>query len=287
MKQYSLKLFIFLMLIGFACEKKDDAYDPDNMIIGAYLTLTKLNNATIDFADLANSTVSMQVGSKGSPVEKVNIYVSEAPTLDKTQWKLIKAVPFTEGVTLEVKATEIAAALGKAVAPGSEYALYNEAVTTDGRTFSSANIDTDFEGQAGYNMAMSWTATTTCPYDQSVFDGSFSVQKDTWADYAVGDLVEVEPGPGENKITIFVYPSPAFGTNRKGVVLNVDPATGNVTIPEQIVGDYGTDKDVTMQGSGSVNSCAGTITLTGLNFKLGMGGPAYGSGGYQLTLKKS
>jgi hypothetical protein len=253
------------------------------MEIGSYLTLVQENNTTIDFGDLANSMVSIEVGSKGAPVDKVNIYVSESPTIDKAQWKLLKSLPFTEGMKLEVKASEIATALGKAIEPGSTYALYNEVVTTDGRTFSSANTDTDFEGQAGYNMAMSWTATTTCPYDQSVFDGTFTIVKDTWQDYAPGDFVEVKAGPGENKITIYVYPSPAYGSNRKGVVLDVDAATGNVTIPKQVAGDYGSDKDVTMEGTGTVNSCQGTITLTDITFRFGS--TAYE--GYQLTLKKS
>jgi hypothetical protein len=283
MKQFSPKLFIFLILIGFACKKDNRIFDTDNLGIGSYLTLTEEKNTTIDFANLANSTVSISVGSKGAAVEKVNIYISETPTIDKTQWKLLKSVPFTEGVSLEVTATEIAATLGKAIAPGSTYSLYNEVVTTDGRTFSSANLDSDFEGQAGYNMAMSWTATTTCPYDQTVFDGAFTVERDTWQDYAIGDLVEVKPGPGENKITIFVYPSPAYGSNRKGVVLDVDGTTGNVTIAKQVVGDYGGDKDVMMEGAGAVNSCQGTITLTNITFYFG--NTAYE--GYELTLKKS
>ena len=128
---------------------------------------------------------------------------------------------------------------------------------------------------------MSWTATTTCPYDQSVFDGAFTVERDTWQDYAIGDLVKVTPGPGENKITIFVYPSPAYGSNRKCVVLDVDGTTGNVTISKQVVGDCGADKDVTMKGSGAVNSCQGTITLTNITFRFG--NSVYE--GYELTLK--
>jgi hypothetical protein len=282
MKQYSLNLFLILILAGFACSKKDSLVDPDKLEIGSYLTLVKENNTTIDFGDLANSTVSIEVGSKGTPVDKVNIYVSETPTIDKTQWKLLKSLPFTEGMKLEVKASEIATALGKAIEPGNTYALYNEVVTTDGRTFSSANTDTDFEGQAGYNMAMSWTATTTCPYDQSVFDGTFTIVQDTWQDYAPGDFVEVSAGPGENKITIYVYPSPAYGSNQQGVVLNVDPATGNVTIPKQVVGDYGDVTDVTMEGTGSVNSCQGTITLT--DVIINYGGTEYP---VELVLKKA
>ena len=140
-------------------------------------------------------------------------------------------------------------------------------------------------------MSERWTATTTCPFDRSVFTGQFSVTKDTWQDFDIGAAIDVSPGPGTNQISILAYPSPAFGTNRKTMIINVDPLTSVVTIPEQIIGDYAAgggafDKDITIQGGGSVNSCTKTISLTGLRFKIGMGGPAYGTGPYQLTLTK-
>lgn len=281
MKQYTILLISVLLLIAVSCKKEQNLYDFENMVLGSYLTLAKTNNTTIDYDNLSTSKVSIQVNSKGSPVDKIAIYVVEGASLDKTQWKLIKTIPFSEGIVLEVSATEIATAVG-AIKPGSTYTLYNEIETKDGRKFSSINMDTDFEGQAGYNMAMSWTATTTCPYDQSVFTGSFSVTKDTWQDYAIGDLVNVQPGPGANQITIFAYPSPAYGSNRKGVVLNVNPADRSITIPEQVVGDYGGDTDVSMTGGGSVNSCTKTITITGISFR--QGGGVYAPGPYQLTL---
>jgi hypothetical protein len=100
----------------------------------------------------------------------------------------------------------------------------------------------------------------------------------------------VVPGPAANQVTIFAYPAPKYGTNRKGMVINITSANV-VTIPEQIIGDYfaggGTfDKDITIQGGGTVNSCTKTISLTGLKFKQGMGGAAYGGGPYSLTLKQ-
>ena len=257
--------------------------------MGSYLTLTKTNNLTIKFDDQANSKVSIEVGSKGVPIESVNIYVVEGSgTLDKTKWKLVKNVPFTEGVTLEVTAAQIGTALGTTIKPGSTYTLYNEVVTKDGRKFSSANMDPDFEAQAGYNMGMTWTATTTCPFDRSVFTGMFTVTKDTWQDFEIGDQVQVDPGPGANQITIYVYPSATYGTNRKGAVLNVDPSTSAVVIPTQIIGDYfagggALDKDVAMEGVGTVNSCQKLITLT--NIKLTQGGATYASG-ISLTLKQ-
>ncbi len=284
MKKSTLLITALFLLISFSCKKQELLSNFDNLGVGSYLTLTKKNNLTIDFANQATSKVSIEVGSKGSAVDKVNIYVVDGASLDKTKWKLVKTVPFAEGVTLEVSAVEIKTALGVNIKPGSTYTLYNEIVTKDGRKFSSANIDPDFEAQAGYNMAMSWVATTTCPYDGTVFTGTFFITKDTWQDFNIGDPVQVQTGPGANQITIFVYPSPAFGTNRRGVVLNVNAATGNVTIPTQIVGDYPPDTDITMEGVGTVNSCQKLITLTGIKF--GQGGVILYPGPYQLTLKQ-
>jgi hypothetical protein len=279
--------FLLLLLLGTSCKKKDHISQFENLQIGSYLTLVESINRTIKFDDQANSKVSIKVGSKGSAVESVNIFIMEGASLDKTQWKLLKNVPFTEGMTLEVTPAEIVTAIGAPLKPGGTYTLYNEVVTKDGRKFSSANMDPDFEAQAGYNMAMTWTATTTCPFEQSVFEGDFSVTRDTWGDFSIGDIVKVETGPGANQITIYAYPSPAYGTNRKGVVIDVDPVTSALNIPTQIIGDYfptNTYSDITMEGVGTVNSCQKLITITGINFK--QGGASIGAG-YALTLRKS
>ena len=62
----------------------------------------------------------------------------------------------------------------------------------------------------------------------------------------------------------------------------MDPTTGNVTIPKQVVGDYGDVTGVTMEGTGSVNSCQGTITLT--DVIINYGGTEYP---VELVLKKA
>ncbi len=115
--------FLLLLLIGVSCKKDDGIYEFENFEIGSYLTLTKTNNLTIKFDDQANSKVSIEVGSKGSAVESVNVYVVEGASLDKTKWKLVKNIAFTEGVTLEVTPAEIAAAIGTTLKPGGY--LYN------------------------------------------------------------------------------------------------------------------------------------------------------------------
>jgi len=288
MRKYNIALLAFLFLIAFSCEDKEVASDFNTLTQGSYLTLTKVNNTNIDYSALNTSTVSIQVGGKGSPIDKVNIYVATEPTLDKTHWKAVKSIPFTEGVNLDVKATEIATALGippTALEPGHQYTLYNEVVTKDGRTFSSINTDADFEGQAGYNMALHWTATVICPYTASTVAGTYTVVTDAWQDWVPGDHVQVTAGPGANQVNLSqVWPNPAFGNIVSPLIINVTPATGVVSIPSGIVfGDYGTYKASTLSGSnGYVFSCTGTIDI---NVHIDAG-PFGDQGLVHLVLKK-
>jgi hypothetical protein len=288
MRKYSVALLGLLLLIVFSCKKEELRTDFDTLTQGAYLTLTKVNNTNIDYSALNTSTVSIQVGGKGSPIDKVNIYVTTEPTIDKTKWKLIKAVPFSEGLNLEVKATEIAAALGippSSLSPGNQYTLYNEVVTKDGRTFSSVNTDADFEGQAGYNMALHWTATVICPYNSAAFSsGTFVIVTDEWGDYNAGDVVGVAVGPGANQLTLTVYPKPGAGTNQKSFPVNITPANGVATVPNTVYGDYPGFPNLAVKTAGSSNyvfACINTIKLL-----LNHTSPAGDFGNYLLVIKK-
>lgn len=237
----------------------------DTSTIGAYLTYpggAPSGPGRFLLANIETSTVSINVKGVGSPIVKVTIYVGQ--TSDKSTWKKIKTVPFADSATLSITGAELAAALGvspDSFSPGDSFTFFNEAETADGRLFSAANTDGDFQGQNSYQMAFVWSANVFCTFDQSVFTGSFLVVRDDWADFNVGDPIAVTPGPSATQISITAYPSPAYGTNRKPIILDVDPETNAVTVAEQIYGDYPPVTNVTARGSGSVNSCSGTITL--------------------------
>ena len=258
-----------LCLLGlFSSCKKENAFDKfDNLETGAYLTLNDVVNTNIDYAALNTTSAAIKVGGVGTPIDQVAVYVVDQPTLDVSKWKKIKTVPFSEGVTLEVKATELATALGvqpAELSPGSTYYFYNEILTKDGRTININNMDPDFEGQAGYNMGMRWSATVVCPYNESAFSsGTFEIVTDEWHDFNPGDEVSVVPGPGPNQLTLTVYPNPSFGQNRKSFVVDVDPATGTAEVAHQIYGDYGSDKDLAVESTGAnyVFAWTGVIQL--------------------------
>lgn len=262
-KVYCFTLFLGLLLLS--CDKPKDFYD--ELGKGSYLTLVRQDNALLNALD-PTSVVGQVVSSYGDPVESVNLYVSAAATLDKTKWKLLKNVPFSGETTLATTNTEIATALGLtpgALAPGSVFHLYNEAVLPGGSKFSSANTsDVDLENQAPFNVAFHWTATVVCPFDAATIAGTYEVKRDDWADWGVGDLVEVTVGATASQVDLSqVWPNPDFGTVVTPLTLNVDPATGVVTVPAGVVfGNYGGTNIRTGAGStGFIFSCTGLISV--------------------------
>lgn len=288
MKKLSFIIFcLTLIVINNSC-KKDSVIsgDVNQYAVGAYLSFTgdvPAAPAPFDASDISNSTVSISVKNVGSPAKEVNIYVGETP-YDKSTWKLIKTVSFTDSGTLSVTGGEVATALGVDVSSfqvGDVFNFFNEVVTTDGRTFNPENTSSDFQAQAAYKMALQWQATIFCAFDQSVFTGSWEVVTDGWADYSPGDVIPnaVAPGPGPNQITMYVYPNPDYGNPINPIIIDVDPETNIATVSKQEYGDYGVV--ISAEGSGSVNSCTGTISL---QLEHTSSGGSYGT--YALVIKK-
>lgn len=259
--------FLGLAVLGaISCKKNTLPQDPKTLTEGTYLTLTSVISTNIDYNQRTTSEVGIKVGSIGGPaVDKIIVYAVLGSDLNKAHWKKVKEFPYTDGVSLKVKATEIATALGTDIddlTPGTVITMYNEAVTTDGRSFSLANITTDFESQAPYNMAMRWTVSVVCPFNAAQSEGTYSVVYDNdWQDFSVGDLITVTAGPGANQLSMLAYPAPAFGNNRKAIVIDVS-ASGIATIKSQVIGDYFGSPGASISGTGIVFSCTGFISLS-------------------------
>jgi hypothetical protein len=271
-----------VLLALHSCKKSSINGDSKDLISGSYLTLTKSINGNLDFSN-SSATVSIQVGSKGSPVASVNIYAATGAALDSATWKLIKTVAFTEGMTLAVSTAELSKALSPAsIAPGTQYVLQNEVVTKDGRKFSALNTPTNYTSFPAYNFALSWTATAVCAFTQASSIGTYKVVQDDWADYSAGDLITISAGPDAASIQFLAYPSLAYGgTNRQPWIVKVDAASGAATMATQIIGDYPGVANCKGAATGFVFSCTGVISL---KVDVTYGGTLYA--GNQFTLQK-
>lgn len=259
-------IFVFVAVLSIGCKKETVVSDYKALGIGSYVTLVSAGNARIDYANLANSKVSITVKEYGSPIDKIKVYVTQGTAdLDRSKWKFVKEFAYSGETLLEVTATQIATALGIPVSglePGGTYTLYNQLLTKDARIFDAANTYPDFASISNYNMALTWTAVVVCPFVAPIA-GSYKVIKDDWVDWSPGDIVQVTDGPGANQVNISaVWPNPAFGSIISPLVVNVDPASGAATITSGVNwGDYGGIASTGTGSSGYVFSCTGQITL--------------------------
>lgn len=269
-----------------ACKKKSDLIlSPSQLETGSYLKLDSTVNTNLNYADLNNTSVSIFVSGYGEPVDSVVIYASTNNSTDRATWRRIKAYKTANNsAQLVVRATELAAALGippTSLAPGKQYALFNEVVTASGKRYSVINTESTFETAADYKMALRWRATVICPFVPSQTAGTYTIQVDPW-DGAVGQTAVVTTTANTVTVTYlypFAGPDPGFAP----VTINVNPATGVATMPKQTYGGYGPGfQNFTGQGSGYVFSCTGTITLN-VNH-VSAGGTNYGT--YTITLSK-
>ena len=281
-------LSLLSILLVLSCSKSKDFYD--ELGKGSYLTLVSQGNTSLNATDPASS-VSQVVNFYGEPVESVNLYVSATATVDKTKWKLLKNIPFSGETTLSATNAQIATALGRtpgALAPGTTFFLYNEAVLKDGKMFSIANTNAiDLESQPPFNVAFRWQAIVVCPYNPATIAGTYRVVQDDWQDWVTGDLVQVTAGAGANQVDISkVWPNAAFATVVTPLTITVNPATGAATIPANVTfGNYvsGGYMAITSTGNtGFVFSCTGQITI-----RVHILAPPFGDQGFfQLILQK-
>ncbi len=272
MKKIILSFLGFgLLLLGVnSCKKSFINGDSKILVEGSYITLDSIISESLDFSNQA-ATVSIQIGSKGSPVASVNIFVATGSnSLDTTAWVLIKNVPYSNGVILSVSTAELAAAIAPAaITPGNSYVLQNQVITKDGREFSVANTPSTYNSFPAYNMALTWGATAVCAFSQSTSVGNYSVVSDAfWGDFSPGATVVVSAGANPNQLSLLAYPNPAAGgINRQPIIINVDPVTDIATVAEQVFGSYtgspyGNYSLQTVGSSNFVFSCTGVIQLT-------------------------
>lgn len=180
-----------------------------------------------------------------------------------------------EGVTIfptsfELTGADIVSAFG-APSEGDSYDIGADVTTASGQKFeafplNATGYSSSIAGQPGSSTSIQYIVP--CAFNKENFNGSYTVVQDDWADYDPGETVEVKPGAGENEISIAAYPSPAFGKNRKPMILTINPLSNDPTtyegvIAEQVIGDYdGAPPGATARGTGSANPCGDRITMT-------------------------
>lgn len=282
-----LKLFfIAAAAMFFAASCKKDSNNPlydSKGKLGSYLRLDETVNLNVDFAT-PTSTAEIKVTQVGADIENIDLFVVKGASLDVSQWSLIKTVAYAgPSTSLSASNAEIAAAIGEPLEPGQQYTVYTRIHTTAGDVYDLTNGGPDVEAP-DYSSAFEFTVSAVAPYTGNMA-GDYTVQQDDWADYSVGTVIPaaVEDGPGENQITLHVYPNPEIGNAINPIIVDIDPATGVATVNEVEYGDYG-GTIIWAEGGGYVFSATGTVDLT-LNHNTGDVTQSYGT--YRLVITKN
>jgi hypothetical protein len=275
--------FITAILFLVGCKKSEQGNplaDIANLDPGSYITLAATDNLNFNYAQIATSAVGIKVsqyksGVAASDVASIKVYAVKGSSTDKTAWKLVKTVPYTgENTALSITGAELGTALGVApssFSPGDFYTFYNQVVTKDGRSFDIVNSPGALGSLSAYNAAFVWQAYITCPFTGSMA-GNYRVLQDDWADWGVGDIVQVLDGPAANQINLSkVWPNPAYGDIVNPLVVKINASNGVATVPLVTFGNNypgtATAQGADANGAGDnvacgyVFSCTGFITL--------------------------
>ncbi len=190
---------------------------------------------------------------------------------NKANVKIIKPGITSFPATVEITGTQLTTLFGAPIVLGDNFEIGADITTATGKKYEAFPITgnsyaSGITAQPGASPTLVYIAA--CVFSNASFNGNYTIVEDTWQDFALGEKVEVKPGAGENQIAVTAYPSPAFGKNRKPMIVTVNPATFAATVPEQVIGDYdGAQPGSTVRGTGLVNPCGDDLTFT-LKIKL-------------------
>lgn len=284
------QIFLFLILVSVivACKKDDTDQltgDVSELEQGAYIKLTKTNNAVVDFTNISGSTLSVNVDVLGKKSDSIITYASTDNSGDVSKWRRVKSTLISDNKgTITVTANQLAAALGvnpvTLYQPGSRFTMYNEVVTSEKQRFSIVNTNTEFVTNGNYSQGFFWRATVGCPFNPAGLSGNWDVVTDEWQDFFVPEKIPVIAGgdsvsfggyPRSNPLPINSTDGP-YGVRTRNTLIKINPASGEAIIGTlssatgNVDGILGLSTGGYFPSGSSVPSIAARVSGTGFVF---------------------
>lgn len=263
-----MKKLLYLLLAGIVfvtMSCKDEALDPyPETKYGALVQITELVTPVFNLEDLQNSSFVFKAKDAAGTVAEYRIAVSWNKK-DTIQIRTISDWAQNEEKTISISAVEIAQAYGVTVGEfeaGDRFDFVASTTGKDGTVYGIAQLTQELVANPRQQQGLRYVTYVSCPFVAADLAGTYAYTVDDIG-MAANETVEVVAGPGENQFTMV----DAFGAG-KDLVVNVNPATGQVTAPRQQVWDplavgypanYG--KGYTQVDAGFAFSCAGSIIL--------------------------
>ncbi|MEP7141243.1 MAG: hypothetical protein ABI707_00170 [Ferruginibacter sp.] len=278
MKKFIISIITIVLTasIIFSCRKSDNPKLPAlTRVPIPLITPDPTANTVIKATDVSgfNGKFSVDLYFKNDIIPKqLDIVVAKNHNYTDGAVKPFKAAIASFPTDVTVTGTQIAMLFPGPIVVGDVFEFGANIILQDGTMFPAFDSVGAAYGQTGGNVdgypnaSLVAAYAVVCPFDRSIFSGGYKIIIDSWQDFDPGDAVTVTPGPGPSQVSLTVYPSPAFGINRKPFIIDIDPATGKVSIASQIIGDYPpSDNNVKISATPGVNSfvdfCSGKIHL--------------------------
>lgn len=223
----------------------------------------------IDVTQLETSAVTFTVSV---PVENVTswsvqVRMDGSITTASVPLRTVSSFPETFTYTVSELASTVGVSLAD-IAPGDKFIFSGESIGKDGSVLTVNNLGPDLFGQPEQRNAYSFFVSISCPplvfpLNPSDYVGTATITVDEWADYAIGDNIEVEAGASANEVWIRQYDNPFIANPGTAyMILKIDTSNGNIVVSSNEAFDYGQGPVGGVSGSGFVDGCGAIHLVT-------------------------
>lgn len=303
-KKISIIILLSSIIIVGCRDENLDPWKDFRTPNGAVITNSAITSSIINFSNLENSAYEADLVDLNNAVAKYELFF--VFNKDTAILKTITSFPSK----LSIKAPELLAALnaaGKTIKDavsglerpyvladfraGSRIDCFATVTDKKGTVFPVTKIGNDLLTNPGQRTMHRFNFFISCPFVASEAQGTYFVTFDAWGDYPPGNTIPMTVTASETGVTVKGLYSNAWAgsTNFKDfdVAITVNPANGIATVAAQQAYDTawwpGTFGVASVDGTGFVFSCSGTITLN-LEHRVALG--TFNGGPYNITLTK-
>jgi len=260
-----------VLLFAFTSCEKDNAKDPifeyyQNENAAPYVRVI-MDTQLIDITQIESSSVTF---SLDVPVDNVaswssTVRLEGSTTTDEAAFRTVTSFPETFTYTMAELANLVGLDLSDVVA-GDKFVFSGESVGNDGKVLTVNDLGPDLFGQPEQRNAYNFEVRISCPalilpLNRADYVGTGSVAVDDWADFGIGDPIEVEAGTSPNEVWVRQTDNPyIINASTAYLILTIDFETGNLTVQSNEDYNYGSFK-ADVVGDGFIDGC-GAIHFT-------------------------
>ncbi len=242
MKKNILFYFLIATALLAGCKKNDgpipEAYAPER-VPAPLIVKDASGSASLDMTNLAGFNGKVRIGlyfPSDTPPLKFDIVIRK--NNNNGNIKLLQAGVTTFPTTISLTAAQIATLFGAPIVLGDNYDIGADVYSQAGKKYEAFPViglgyAAAFQpDHPGFSPSVRFSAA--CQYNAALYgSGNYIVLQDDWADYNVGDIVQLTQIDATHISFKYVANSPL------PIVITINPVTNVTSATKQQYGNYG------------------------------------------------